>query len=348
MFYEQIIPWCFFLSQHQDWTTARYIRFRFLKLHTLTADLIPGIPAYRLLDSSETRRVFFLIKNLKIVIILWLYFRREYWVTALTPLFLFPLLQYFYSIKDISIGGQCICFGHARDCPTDEEGIARCQCAHNTCGESCERCCPLFNQKPWKAGTLTHPSACEGNFSSFIFMVLSRYVVFPQINQSTNPYLKCIQTARVLELNFIKCQLLVEFRWNYSHLFSRLSVSWACRWMPVRLGGRQQPAQRQHHWKVRRWRRLRQLPAQHDGHQLRTLSGRVLPTPGSGQIQPHWMSAVWVPGFRYHWAVYCGWGVHGGWTPTRRLCVSRGIRRAEVRSLRAGISELSRLWALSV
>ena len=28
-------------------------------------------------------------------------------------------LQYFYSIKDISVGGQCICYGHARYCPVD-------------------------------------------------------------------------------------------------------------------------------------------------------------------------------------------------------------------------------------
>jgi len=28
-------------------------------------------------------------------------------------------LQYFYSIKDISVGGQCICYGHARYCPMD-------------------------------------------------------------------------------------------------------------------------------------------------------------------------------------------------------------------------------------
>ena len=26
------------------------------------------------------------------------------------------LFQYFYSIKDISIGGQCICYGHAGNC----------------------------------------------------------------------------------------------------------------------------------------------------------------------------------------------------------------------------------------
>ncbi|GAU99875.1 hypothetical protein RvY_10813-2 [Ramazzottius varieornatus] len=109
-----------------DFTTARYVRLRLIKMHTLTADIRAIFPgSSRLEDSSETRR-------------------------------------YFYSIKDISIGGQCICFGHARDCPADDEGIARCQCAHNTCGESCERCCPLFNQKPWKAGTANDPAVCEG------------------------------------------------------------------------------------------------------------------------------------------------------------------------------------------
>lgn len=28
-------------------------------------------------------------------------------------------LQYYYSVKDISVGGMCICFGHARACPLD-------------------------------------------------------------------------------------------------------------------------------------------------------------------------------------------------------------------------------------
>ena len=32
---------------------------------------------------------------------------------------MFYFFQYFYSIKDISIGGQCICYGHARYCPID-------------------------------------------------------------------------------------------------------------------------------------------------------------------------------------------------------------------------------------
>lgn len=27
--------------------------------------------------------------------------------------------QYYYSIKDISVGGMCICYGHAESCPLD-------------------------------------------------------------------------------------------------------------------------------------------------------------------------------------------------------------------------------------
>lgn len=27
--------------------------------------------------------------------------------------------QYYYSIKDISVGGMCICYGHAQSCPLD-------------------------------------------------------------------------------------------------------------------------------------------------------------------------------------------------------------------------------------
>lgn len=27
--------------------------------------------------------------------------------------------QYYYSLKDISVGGMCICYGHAQSCPLD-------------------------------------------------------------------------------------------------------------------------------------------------------------------------------------------------------------------------------------
>lgn len=29
--------------------------------------------------------------------------------------------QYYYSIKDISVGGMCICYGHAKACPLNNQ-----------------------------------------------------------------------------------------------------------------------------------------------------------------------------------------------------------------------------------
>ncbi|CAG9529626.1 unnamed protein product [Cercopithifilaria johnstoni] len=111
----------------QQFTRARYVRLRFMSIRTLNADLmiINRRDKSNRLDLSVTRR-------------------------------------YFYAIKDISIGGQCICHGHAESCPPDPvTGQSRCECRHNTCGESCKECCPLFNQLPWRQGTQSHPNVCQ-------------------------------------------------------------------------------------------------------------------------------------------------------------------------------------------
>lgn len=34
---------------------------------------------------------------------------------------LFLSLKYYYSIKDISVGGMCICYGHAKACPLNAD-----------------------------------------------------------------------------------------------------------------------------------------------------------------------------------------------------------------------------------
>uniref|UniRef100_A0A8C5MWE3 Laminin subunit alpha 3 n=1 Tax=Leptobrachium leishanense TaxID=445787 RepID=A0A8C5MWE3_9ANUR len=66
--------------------------------------------------------------------------------------------RYYYSIKDISIGGRCVCHGHADDatCATNP-----CQCQHNTCGEICDRCCPGYHQKPWRPASVDTANECE-------------------------------------------------------------------------------------------------------------------------------------------------------------------------------------------
>ncbi|XP_070556677.1 laminin subunit alpha-2-like [Ptychodera flava] len=113
-------------AELMEFTSARFIRLRLQRVRTLNADLMT-------LTSNE-------------------------------PGFIDPLVtrRYYYSIKDISIGGQCICFGHARVCPRDPITLAsRCECEHNTCGDQCQECCPGFNQKAWKPGTQEESNICE-------------------------------------------------------------------------------------------------------------------------------------------------------------------------------------------
>ncbi|XP_035864341.1 laminin subunit alpha-5 isoform X2 [Sander lucioperca] len=72
--------------------------------------------------------------------------------------------RYYYSIKDISIGGRCVCNGHAEACnakdPNDPYKL-QCDCQHNTCGLSCGQCCPGYNQLPWKPATTYSANECE-------------------------------------------------------------------------------------------------------------------------------------------------------------------------------------------
>uniref|UniRef100_A0A3Q2P2M9 Laminin N-terminal domain-containing protein n=1 Tax=Fundulus heteroclitus TaxID=8078 RepID=A0A3Q2P2M9_FUNHE len=102
-----------------NFTSARHIRLRLQRIRTLNADLMTlSIHDPRDIDPIVTRR-------------------------------------YYYSIKDISVGGMCICYGHAQSCPL------KCVCEHNTCGESCNECCPGYHQLPWQPGTLSEGNTCE-------------------------------------------------------------------------------------------------------------------------------------------------------------------------------------------
>uniref|UniRef100_A0A671SZR7 Basement membrane-specific heparan sulfate proteoglycan core protein n=1 Tax=Sinocyclocheilus anshuiensis TaxID=1608454 RepID=A0A671SZR7_9TELE len=109
-----------------NFTSARYIRLWFQRIRTLNADLMTlALNDPRDIDPIVTR-------------------------------------QYYYSIKDISVGGMCICYGHAKACPLNPYNKKfSCECEHNTCGESCDRCCPGYNQKPWMAGTFLTRHVCE-------------------------------------------------------------------------------------------------------------------------------------------------------------------------------------------
>ncbi|EFN79905.1 laminin subunit alpha [Harpegnathos saltator] len=72
--------------------------------------------------------------------------------------------RYFYSIKDISIGGRCMCNGHADTCDVQDPNMPKklvCQCQHNTCGPQCATCCKGFEQKKWRQSTASKKFKCE-------------------------------------------------------------------------------------------------------------------------------------------------------------------------------------------
>nr|CAB3263372.1 laminin subunit alpha-5 [Phallusia mammillata] len=106
----------------QEWSKATNVRLRFLRTKTLLGHLM----AVSEQDPTVTRR-------------------------------------YYYSIKDISIGGRCVCNGHADTCRPDPLDLykSKCLCQHNTCGSSCEYCCPGFEQKAWRAAVPGSTNECE-------------------------------------------------------------------------------------------------------------------------------------------------------------------------------------------
>ncbi|XP_048364494.1 laminin subunit alpha-3 [Sphaerodactylus townsendi] len=72
--------------------------------------------------------------------------------------------RYYYSIKDISIGGQCACNGHADVCDAKSDQSPfryQCVCQHYTCGETCDHCCVGYNQRRWHPATATSTNQCE-------------------------------------------------------------------------------------------------------------------------------------------------------------------------------------------
>uniref|UniRef100_A0A3Q2V1I7 Netrin-1 n=1 Tax=Haplochromis burtoni TaxID=8153 RepID=A0A3Q2V1I7_HAPBU len=79
-----------------------------------------------------------------------------------------------YAIYDFIVKGSCLCNGHADHCEPARSGAfvrqvhGKCACRHNTAGEHCERCAPLYNDQPWQAangitGTAHECQKCKCN-----------------------------------------------------------------------------------------------------------------------------------------------------------------------------------------
>lgn len=72
--------------------------------------------------------------------------------------------KYYYAVKSLIIRGSCSCYGHAQSCvPLGGEPqvpnmiYGKCDCMHNTEGENCNRCKPLYNDLEWQPASREFP-----------------------------------------------------------------------------------------------------------------------------------------------------------------------------------------------
>ncbi|KAM3876945.1 usherin [Diretmus argenteus] len=68
----------------------------------------------------------------------------------------------YYAINEITISGRCECHGHADHCDTSVTPY-RCLCLpeSHTEGHNCQRCAPLYNDKPFRSGDQLQPMSCR-------------------------------------------------------------------------------------------------------------------------------------------------------------------------------------------
>ncbi|XP_070813494.1 usherin [Pituophis catenifer annectens] len=68
----------------------------------------------------------------------------------------------YYGIDEITISGRCNCFGHADHCDTSHSPY-KCLCSEEsyTEGNNCDRCQPLYNDKPFHPGDQVHAYNCK-------------------------------------------------------------------------------------------------------------------------------------------------------------------------------------------
>ncbi|KAI5940642.1 Usherin [Manis javanica] len=87
-----------------------------------------------------------------------LHFHRQYYTTE-TPV---SSGHRYYAVGEITVSGRCQCYGHALSCDSASQPY-RCLCSQEsfTDGLHCDRCLPLYNDKPFRQGDQVHAFNCK-------------------------------------------------------------------------------------------------------------------------------------------------------------------------------------------
>ncbi|KAM5238832.1 usherin [Ctenodactylus gundi] len=97
-----------------------------------------------------------------------LHFHGQYYATEMAA----GLGHRYYSVGEVIITGRCQCHGHADSCDTTSRPY-QCLCSRESATEGlhCDRCLPLYNDKPFRQGNQAHafhckPCRCHGHSRS--------------------------------------------------------------------------------------------------------------------------------------------------------------------------------------
>jgi laminin, beta 1 len=83
--------------------------------------------------------------------------------------------KYYYAISEFQLFGSCFCNGHASECvaiksaPIEYDTLndpkqmvhGQCDCKHNTAGLNCEKCLPLYNDRPYNMASNDLANECR-------------------------------------------------------------------------------------------------------------------------------------------------------------------------------------------
>nr|KAF6395357.1 hypothetical protein HJG63_009920 [Rousettus aegyptiacus] len=86
------------------------------------------------------------------------HFHGQYYTTEMPV----SVRHRYYAVNEITITGRCQCHGHAHHCDTKSQPY-RCLCSQEsfTEGPHCDRCLPLYNDKPFRQGDQAHAFNCK-------------------------------------------------------------------------------------------------------------------------------------------------------------------------------------------
>ena len=86
----------------------------------------------------------------------------------------------------MTVRGSCSCYGHADSCKPETpehakiEGMVHglCECEHNTMGNNCELCKPLYNDLQWAPATGKNKNECKSKLFSKLSLTAQNFILY--------------------------------------------------------------------------------------------------------------------------------------------------------------------------